>query len=94
MRKQYGIIRNAMKKLQILMLAGLAVVAAHGAVMDGLAAKVDNEYIMIGDNPAKDIAGGRAAGMKTIYVHPRPGTENTECDAVVRELAGIPEALN
>ena len=32
--------------------------------------------------------------MKTIYVHPRPGTENTECDAVVRELAGIPEALN
>ena len=53
-----------------------------------------DEYIMIGDNPAKDIAGGRAAGMKTIYVHPRPGTENTECDAVVRELAGIPEVLN
>ena len=49
MRKQYGIIRNAMKKLQILMLAGLAAAAARGAVMDGLAAKVDNECIMIGD---------------------------------------------
>ena len=38
-----------MKKLQILTFAGLAAVAAHGAVMDGLAAKVDNECIMIGD---------------------------------------------
>jgi len=49
MRKQYGIIRNAMKKLQIVMFAGLAAVTALGAVMDGLAAKVDSESIMIGD---------------------------------------------
>ncbi len=52
-----------------------------------------DEYVMIGDNPAKDIAGGRAAGMKTIYVHPRPGTENTECDAIVGELCDIPGIL-
>ncbi|MBR3128355.1 MAG: HAD family hydrolase [Solobacterium sp.] len=52
-----------------------------------------DKCIMIGDNPAKDIAGGRAAGMKTIYVHPRPGTDNTECDAIVRELSEIPGVL-
>ncbi len=38
-----------MKTLQIFLLAGLAVAAARGAVMDGLAAKVDDECIMIGD---------------------------------------------
>ena len=49
MHEQYGIIQNAMKKLQLFMFAGLAAAAANGAVMDGLAAKVDNECIMIGD---------------------------------------------
>ena len=38
-----------MKTLQIFLFAGLAVAAARGAVMDGLAAKVDDECIMIGD---------------------------------------------
>ena len=48
-----------------------------------------DEYIMIGDNPAKDIAGGNAAGMKTIYVHPRPGTLEAPCDHIVPELSDI-----
>ena len=52
-----------------------------------------DEYIMIGDNPAKDIAGGNAAGMKTVYVHPRPGTLDTPCDHIVQELCDIPSIL-
>ena len=66
-----------MKRLHILMIA-LATATAQGAVMDGLAAKVDNECITIGDvlaevrrNPAARegfvAAGNDRAKLNTLY---------------------------
>lgn len=47
-------------------------------------------YVMIGDNPAADIDGGRTAGMRTILVH-----KDVPCraDRVCKTLAQIPEVL-
>ncbi len=47
---------------------------------------------MIGDNPSADIAGGRAAGMRTILVH-RHMERRAEADYAFEDLADIPGIL-
>ncbi len=45
---------------------------------------------MVGDNPDADVAGGRAAGMKTIFVHKK---ERTNADFHCENLSEIPAIL-
>jgi len=48
------------------------------------------ECWMIGDSPAADIAGGRAAGMKTILVH---SERESEADYACASLGEVPAAV-
>jgi putative hydrolase of the HAD superfamily len=41
---------------------------------------------MIGDNPITDIQGGKAAGMRTIYVH---GSDPSEADYTCKSLTEV-----
>jgi HAD superfamily hydrolase (TIGR01450 family) len=48
------------------------------------------EAVMVGDNLATDIAGGRAAGLHTVWVDPSAALTGTgEADLVVRDLADL-----
>jgi HAD superfamily hydrolase (TIGR01450 family) len=51
------------------------------------------EAVMVGDSLATDIAGGRAAGMATVWVDPSGGgSEPDQADAVVRGLDELLES--
>jgi putative hydrolase of the HAD superfamily len=58
------------------------------------------ESVFVGDNPAVDVAGARAAGMLAILRRDRNDSGTVEADAVVEELAeliallGLPDSRN
>ncbi len=54
-----------------------------------LAGEADS-YVMIGDNPAADVEGGRRAGMRTILVHKEA---SCQADHICAELSQIPGIL-
>jgi 4-nitrophenyl phosphatase len=47
------------------------------------------EAAMVGDSPASDIGGGRAAGMRTVLYAPRGATDTAGADVVVRSFADL-----
>jgi len=53
--------------------------------------------VMVGDSPARDIAGGRAAGLRTVlitYAGPKaPGEDAPKPDARIAALSDLPETL-
>lgn len=50
--------------------------------------------VMVGDNPASDIAGGQAVGMTTVLVHRTPAsTDTARADLVCESLSAVADAI-
>lgn len=59
----------------------------------GLAVEA-GEAVMVGDNPAKDVAGAQAVGIRSIWIsHGRDGPEGLCPDSIVASIAELEAAL-
>jgi len=51
------------------------------------------EAVHVGDNPRSDITGGKDAGLRTIWTRSRRWRAAPGADAVIEEIAQLPEAI-
>ncbi len=51
------------------------------------------EAVHVGDNPRSDIMGGKEAGLRTIWTRSRRWPAAPGADAVIEEIAQLPEAI-
>ncbi len=51
------------------------------------------EAVHVGDNPRSDIMGGKEAGLRTIWTRSRRWPQGPGTDAVIEEIAQLPEAI-
>ncbi len=52
------------------------------------------EAVHVGDNPRSDITGGKDAGLRTIWTRSRRWPEASGADAVIEEIAQLPDAID
>jgi len=52
------------------------------------------EAVHVGDNPRSDIIGGKDAGLRTIWTRSRRWPAAPGADAVIEEIAQLPEAIS
>ena len=51
------------------------------------------EAVHVGDNPRSDIMGGKEAGLRTIWTRSRRWPQGPGTDAVIEEIAQLPEVI-
>ena len=51
------------------------------------------EAVHVGDDPRSDITGGKDAGLRTIWTRSRRWSEAPGADAVIEEIAQLPDAI-